>query len=307
VLRPGSNCLWCCCVLLCTLSGSASYAQLPARVSLRWSSDASCPKPETFDAQVAERLGTGVAKLQPVELEVRIDEGRGGLFRLALEAETAEAELAREVELVSCAEAQRAAVVLVATALAPERVGRAREEQVPARWTLRAGLLGDLRSLPGPSGGPTLGVGYAPLERLRLWADARYLFARETEPLGAQRAQIDLAALAVGAAGVWTRGAWLVGPGLELEAGALRGRAAGPSAAGSRAAPWLAVWAGTLAGYCAGRVCFLLAILVGVPLLRPEFVLQDPSQVYRTAALGARAQLGVAITLGAKKRAGAGQ
>jgi hypothetical protein len=287
---------------------AVASAQLPEQASIRWDVPASCPRTAAADAELSARLGPEASELQPTALEVRLDERAAGKYRLVVRAESESGELERTVELSSCAEAQRAATVLIATALAPGGGLRA-PPPTPgslSRWSLRAAVLGDLRSLPGPSAGPALGVGRA-LGSFQLWAEARYLFARETEPLPALRASIDLYAIALGGAWLWRRGAWWAGPGLELEAGALRGQAADGQAAGSRGAPWLAAWAGALAGYTAGRVGIYLFALVGAPFLRPEFYLLDPNVVYRTEAVGARIQLGMQIALGTKKEGPAGQ
>jgi hypothetical protein len=288
------------------LAASAA-AQLPPQVSIRWSAPDSCPRETVADAELAARLGPDAAELQPTLIDVRLRERAHGRYRLELRAESDSGELERAVELSSCAEARRAATVLMATALAPGGAlhpSRSRSWQL--RWSLRAALLGDLRSLPQPSLGPALGAGCA-LGSVALWADARYLVARETEPLPVLSARLDLYAMAVGAAWAWARGPWRAGPGLELEAGVLRARAEQGQAAGSSVGPWVSVWAGALAGYAAGRMGVYLSALVGAPFLRPQFYLLDRGVFYQTESVGARVQLGLQIALGSKKRGPAGQ
>jgi hypothetical protein len=47
-----------------------------------------------------------------------------------------------------------------------------------------------------------------------------------------------------------------------------------------------------------GPVALMLALALGVPLLRPEFEARDPGDIYTTRPLTGRAALGLKIPLG---------
>jgi hypothetical protein len=289
-------------------SCAVARAQLPSQIEVRWQTSAACSKTANFEADLARRLGPDAERAQPLRIEVEIAALAEAGYQLTLVAEGS-AEARRSLQVASCEEAERAAAVLIATAVVPaaasaESAEAAPSARAPSRrppWSLRIGLLGDLAALPGPSGGPSVGVGYD-FPRPKLWLDARYGIARESNHSAEARSEIDLFALALGGAYAWQLGPVWLGPALELELGALRGRAAGAREAGSRAAPWIAAFAGALLGADLGRVTLTVSTALGVPLLRPEFQLEGQTNVYETSAITGRAQLGVSVPLGDLKK-----
>lgn len=281
-----------------------------AQPQISWQGDAACARPEELERELAARSEGDLAELGPSEISVEITRLSEGGYEVSLELKGGQEEHARRVALGSCDEAQRAAVLLIATALAPTpaeppAAGPAEPIDELPPWSLRASGLLDVRSLPQITGGLGLGVGHRLSQRFQLWADARYLFARQSTVTGA-RAQIDLFALGLGGALLWSRARWSGGPLLELEVGALRGKAS-QGADGSRANPWLSTWGGAMAGYQLGRFGLGLAAALGVPILRPQFSVNDGTASYLTAALSGRVLLTLSLALGAKKSEGTGQ
>jgi hypothetical protein len=106
----------------CALIALVVCVPLAARAQrvpeVAWRAPASCPR-EAFDAELARLLaGSDVpATKAGVQLSQR---GSGWSTRVAI------ADASRTLQLASCAEAQRTAALLIATAIAPERVGAVR-------------------------------------------------------------------------------------------------------------------------------------------------------------------------------------
>lgn len=275
---------------------------------IHWQGGVTCPRPAALERDLEARSQHDLSELAPLELLVEITPLPSGSVALSLIAQGGEDQHARQVELASCAEAERAAVMLIATALAPAEPSAEppADEHAYGPWSLRTSALLDLRAVPGVSGGPALGVALQLPLRFQVWADARYLFARDSELLGGARARVDLFALGLGGGLLWSRARWSGGPVLELELGALRGRA-NQGAAGSRAAPWLSAWGGARGGYRMGRFDLQLVAQLGVPFLRPEFSVGGGSARYLTGAVTGRVVLGLSIALGTKKAREPGQ
>jgi hypothetical protein len=284
-------------VALGLCASQVALAQLPAPLSIDWDGPASCPKSEHFEAALAQRLRPEPGALEPLQIRVRVEALAGNRYQLTLTTHGTRDTAHRSVDLDDCADVQRAAVLLIATALSPAAARPAPTPLLtPQPWSLRVAGLVDVSALPKPSGGPSLGVGY---ERaaLRLWADARYLVGRESAQSELARVQVDLFALALGVAYLWQVGPVGLGPQLELELGLLRGKAV-VDASGSAVAPWIAGLGGAVLEADLGPVALVLALALGVPLLRPEFEAHDPDDVYATRPITGRAQLGVKIPLG---------
>lgn len=295
-----------------------SEAQVPEQVSISWDGPPSCPRPPTLEADVARRLGADAPAVEEADIEVRVREQDGG-YELSMRVAREGPNASREVQLADCAEVRRAAVLLITTALSPEREESAAnspqaaaEPDLPAAaWSLRAGALGDLRALPKPTLGPLLGIGYGP-RSLRLWAEARYL-ARARSDRAAVSVDIDLFAGALGAAYVWRAGPLAFGPVIEAEFGAQRVRSVGlGSAPGARWADWeCLLFGGLLDLETRARFGVSLVALAGVPLRRAEFELDRPTSTgsnlaYETRAITGRLQLVFRLLL-TKKSVGAGQ
>lgn len=296
------------------LSSAPGAAQVADRVSIQWDGPSSCPRPADLEAEVG-RLGPEAGHLQATSIALRVRERAPSGFALRLTTQGSAGRGAREMELSDCAEVHQAAALLIATALAPTSgTSEAREEQLPSElpaparrpWSLRLTALGDLQSLPGLTAGPALGFGFGP-RSVRAWVDARYL-AAATANRDALPVAIELLAGAVGSAYVWSRGAFAFGPAAEAEIGGLRARSLGARAAGRAAwGPWASLWVGALVDYeIRGRAALAVAALVGAPLIRPEFYVDElgdgaPSRVHKTAAFSARAHLSMTILLGQRR------
>jgi hypothetical protein len=283
-------------------------------VTISWRADASCPRPATLEADVARRLGSEPIDPSATAIAIVVAPHLPEPYELTLSVADAGAE--RRVLLGSCAEVERAAALLIATALAPARAQQVEQSELteepaprpPLRWSVRIGALFDLRSLPGPSAGPQLGVELA-RAHLRLFSDARYLVPRSFQDEGsALRAGVDLWAVTLGGAYTWSLGSFALGPCLEAELGAQRARARGARASGSTFGPWASAWLGLASEYAGfRRFAITLAATVGTPLWRSEFELTDPMNRFRSEALSFRVQAGLRFALGAKNPDEGGQ
>ncbi|HEX6245745.1 MAG TPA: hypothetical protein VFZ61_32700, partial [Polyangiales bacterium] len=267
-----------------------ALAQLPSQLSIDWDGPASCPKSERFEAELTQRLDPELELLEPQQIRVRVEALEEERYLLTLTTQGATGAARRSVDLDDCGEVQRAAAVLIATSLSPGEAPaepQAAAPRDPQAWSLRIAGLFDVSALPGPSGGPSFGLGH---ERgaWRLWFDARYLVGRESDQPEPARVRVDLFAVGVGAAYLWRFGALGLGPQLELELGALRGRAV-VDGEGSAAAPWITAMGGGVLEADLGPVALALALALGVPALRPEFEAQDEDDVYATRPVTGRA------------------
>ncbi|MDB4985391.1 MAG: hypothetical protein JWN04_569, partial [Myxococcaceae bacterium] len=306
-----------------------AHAQLPEQVAIEWKDDASCPRPLrlSLESEIARLLGPSSQNVEPSEFEAhieRLDDHATAPYRLTLQVSSETHRAERQMELSSCAEAQDAAALLIATAIDPEAVLRAsapvpkppepssqREPPVqPHAWSLVARGLFDLFALPHPSGGPAVGV-LLQRARFRAWGEARYLFARRvSSPPGDSsktsrsplHADVDLFSAVAGGAYVWPFGAWVVGPAAELELGALRSRGLGDGDGAPglhRAAPWVAADIGAVAGYGVHRrVGLELSAFAGLPLSYPRLAVREEAAFYTTAPVTMRVAVGVRVSLG---------
>ncbi len=301
-----------------------SLAQAQASPQIAWRAPASCTR-DVFDAELARVAG---AQAREVEARVELTQHNGGWSTTVQLAGAS-----RTLSLASCGEAQRAAALLIATALAPElvqapadpititppasepaplptpapvhnAVGKPRE--LASRWHLRVGGLLALEALPGPSGGPALGVELT-RDRFSSWLDVRYLVARRaSDDDSTLRADIDLFAGALGTAWLWQAGRIAWGPLLELEAGVQRARAHGEQAARDGRAPWLAgVLGARLDVPFVHRVGASFYAAAALPFWRPAVQLGGEPPFHRTAPLGLR--LGVLLRVALTKSPRAGQ
>src|SRR5690606_17083682 len=129
-----------------------------------------CSRPETLEAEVGDRLGRDAPTLQASAIALSIRERSSGGYTLTLDAEGGSGRATRQVELADCAEVHRAAALLIVMALVPEPApgdtappveesaesmderasdSRAQRAGESRPWSLRAGVLGDLQTLPG--------------------------------------------------------------------------------------------------------------------------------------------------------------
>jgi hypothetical protein len=308
----GSVCGLTLCALLNALS---SEAQLPKRATIDWDGPASCPRPQTLDADVARRLDPVAADTEPTDVDVRVRERADAGYDLTLTFERASGRGTRDVQLADCVEVHRAAALLISSALAPaesepavevEREPPPRDHETRA-LSLRAGAVVDLFALPSSSVGPAFGMGFS-ADYFALWAEGRYLPAATSTRSPNASVDIDLFAGAAGGAFLWRRAGLSLGPAAELEIGGLRARSRGDRArSGAPWGPWYSVGLGALIDYEIGsRVGFTLAALAGLPLRLTEFLV-DGELSHELPRVTARVQLSIRLLLGSKKKVSRGQ
>lgn len=303
-------------VCLALLAPALGRAQLPPQVTLEVSAPSSCPRTHALEADVARLVGaTELADAAATEATLAFTHEGDDAHALALTIVTRGERYVRAMRLRSCEEAREAAALLIASALRPDlALAIADDPALPtppvarsdrdARvgWSLALGGLLDLRSLPGATFGPTLGVGLS-RRALRARADAHYLIARRSEdPSSALEAAIDLFAGALGVAWLLKLGALRVGPALSLEGGVVRGRGRGERAPREARLPWGALLAGAESELPVGRrVALTAGLALGLPLWRPAFHLADEPAFYTTAPVTARLTLGARLQLRPEK------
>lgn len=288
-------------------------AQIPSQLHVRWSSS-SCPRDQAFDRELTRLLGDDASGVERSEIEVHIDTAEGStsvVMQLRLDVAAGRSE--RTLALATCADARHAAALLIGTALEQARasapsVSEPPEPQVPSAWHAQVGVLADLSTLPGLTGGPDVQLGW---ERagLRLRVAGHYLVARETrDDDSALVAAIDHFAGSLGAAYVWPIGPLHIGPTVDAEVGALRARGRGEAGRPTDSARWAAALLGATAELPTHeRLTLALSVQVGVPLSRPDFSLVDEDPFYTTAPATFRACLGARLRFGFKNEPGRGQ
>jgi len=300
-------------ILLCLalFAPASTRAQLPPRISLDVSAPASCPHTPLLEADVARLVGSEVGEVEPTEVMLSLTHEGGEAHALGLTIVTRDERYERHMRLPTCAEAREAAALLIASALRPDLLLSLPEAPAPVReeppterraprlgvWLGLGGLL-DARSLPGPSGGPSLGVGLS-RRALRTSLDARTLLARRSDdPTSRFTALIDLFAGALGVAWLMQLGALRVGPAAALELGVLRARGSGERAPRDGTTFWSAAFVGAEAELpLHERLSLTLGLAVGAPLARPSFRLLDEPPFYVTSAVTGRLTLGVRLHL----------
>lgn len=294
-----------------------ALSQLPPQVRVRWQGAASCPRSATFDDELARLLGPQAQTIEPSSVDVRVHALATGGYRLALTLEVEGGASERVLELPHCSDVPRAAALLVATALEqgtthepPAEEPRATPVHTPIlqSWALRFGALADLGSLPGATAGPLAGVQWN-LSQVRLWLDARYLWARTRADDDSRLVgKIDLFAGALGMARLWNIRGFALGPLIEAELGALRARAHGELARPPARAFWGSAQLGVvLERALSARVTFALSAQASLPWSRPRFGLSGEPAFYTTGHAAARLGLGVRVKLGSKKDGARGQ
>lgn len=289
-------------------------------VQLRWRGPGSCPAPEQAERDIARLLGPRYAELPPTAFEVELAEMDDGGVALSVRFADAAPRTARTLRLGSCAEAQEAAVLLVAMALDPSLAGERNDLEPPREpdredgasqpsqqrsyaWLLQFGLLLDGFSLPGPSGGPWLGL---LVEHRQFWfgVQGRYLAPRSVDelPEGA-RARVDLLSAALSLTYLPQASALRFGPSAELELGYLRGQSRSGGASTSAGALWSGGWAGLLGAWRVSPGFDVLARgLLGIPFERPRFAFRDaPGAFHTTAPASVRVEIGLSFSLDPKE------
>jgi hypothetical protein len=288
---------------------SQLYAQTSNDLEIHWQGPPSCPRRAQFDAQLErllshanEERSRSVAQVEVVETEVEE-------FALRLTIEAPHGHSERVLTVVTCAQAQHAAALLIASAMdmaderAPASESEASRPELAARYQLRVGVLVDSGSLPAGSVGPSLGLGIA-TRVVRGWAEARYFIPRRARDTDSSLvADFDLFVGALGLARLWKVGPIALGPCVELEAGALRARAHGERDAHGQATLWLSSSAGAMLSYprSGRRLAEVgLALLASIPWLRQPFALGAEAPFYTTGPTSVRAAIWLAFDVRSK-------
>jgi hypothetical protein len=293
--------------------------------TVEWSSPADCERAEVVEARVEELVGRPLASVDEPNFQVNVTEAPGQ-WNLTLVTRTGGGTSRRELSGQSCGEVTEAAAVAMAMAIraavpnasensepsppaetpapAPPATAAspARDRPTPAPHPKSSGArlggvvgiaaLLDTAALPAPTFGVAVGAG------LRWgWLRAELqgaAFAPQTASLGEGRsAEFGLLSGALlGCIEPPTPGVAVFGCG-GFELGSLSGEGHGVSNPEVGAALWAALRLEAGAEYKVNPALGLAARLgVAVPLERRQFVL-DGEPVYRPAALGVRAALGV--------------
>ncbi len=306
------------CALICC-SGRA-YAQGAGPLRVSWRSDAGCDAPSDLAGEVARLTRPDIHPSENWSFEVLLTQQSTQTVLLEFGAHGAQSLGTKRLEVASCREAQEAVILLIAMTLDPEAYGapstpnpaRAPAEphqELPAvrpthRPAALSGSLGaaavfDPWSLRSPTAGPAV-FGALSFRSLQVRLAASYLFARDFErvPPGAS-AKVDLFAGALGAGLRFASAKVAGGPLLELELGALRGRASGVPDARTRATLWAAALAGLWLEVPAfGRLSARFSASAGAPLRRPRFDLQGGPNGYTAPVAFLRLELGLVFRFG---------
>jgi hypothetical protein len=279
-------------------------AQAPGGTEITWQGPASCPRRVQFDAQLERLLSGRSRERTPSVAHVQVGEVGLDGFELRLTIDAPHGRSERNLTVATCAQAQHAAALLIASAIdldedtpAESSYPRAAPE-VQTRYLLRLGSIVDVGSLPAATVGPSLGL-FLSRAMIRGWAEARYVIPRRARDNDSTLvADLDLFAAVLGVARLWKVGPLAIGPCVELELGALRARAEGELEARTRTTLWLGASAGALLSYPrTGRpVADLgLALLASVPWLRQPFSLGDDAPFYTTSVAAFRLALWLAF------------
>jgi hypothetical protein len=307
-------------------------AELPARVAIEWQRDSACVRSPTLDDEVTRLLGPDFASDESTTIRARVTASGTAQYELDLSVSSSVARSQRRVLVTSCEDANEAAALLIATALDPEAVLRAKEPSAepseqpkqpkpaapsapseepappdvsaagePGPWALLLKARGDLWSLPGVSGGPVLGVLHAG-EHLRFWGEARMLVPREASE-GPTSANLSLYTAALGGAYTWQLGPIALGPALAFELGWLRAIGTSDESPRNADALWLEPYAGLTSALQLGRRLALTAELyAGAPIFPPSLARlpKGTPPFYETRPFTLQAALGLQVALGTR-------
>jgi hypothetical protein len=295
----------------------ASSARASDEVSLRiaWDAPEDCPGARALDARLRETLGGDPAELGRLGLvQARVEREPSG-YRLTLAVHDGGRVSERVFDAAACADLVEAAAVAITLALqaplasTPEpasepRAPEPRDQAPPAeperahgalRWSLGAGAVLDVGSLPSPA--PGLGVqGRA---SLGAWSLAPYgvLLASQREAVRAG-GQVELGLWLAGLRGCYTVLAGTLGFAAcaAFEAGRFHAQGVALSPGRSVNDPWLAPAVGLDAGWELSRALRLSVGLDAVaPLLRKQYAVNVNENVHAPSALSGRFWLGLSF------------
>lgn len=315
--------------LLSLLLSFPASAELPPQITVEWAGSPLCPRSAGLDAEIVRLLGERRSEGEPTRFVARVDELADrsvNYYRLSLSVSSESRRAERSVELATCTDVQDAAALLIASAIDPDAITRAKPKPppppppppepepepepttplVPARWSLRAQAQLDVFSLPGLTAGPS---GGALFQRgpYRTWLDVSYLSPRSAfDDDEVLRTRVDLFAGAVGGAYVWRFADFVLGPALGAELGLLRTRGTARNAEMPVVKPenastrWGSFLFGAVAAYAVDRRVGLEAgLFASVPVWHPALQIDgDDEPFYTTAPIAMRLALGLRVSLG---------
>lgn len=306
---------------------AAGAARPSEPIELEWSAPDGCPTRQDVLSRAAALLGqTGSEQRIIARGRIRAAEGE---FELELETVTSDGTGRRRLRAGQCGELAQPAALLLALAVdpavtapepapseptseptpiapapapaapptpaapGPRPVDEARESGLAARLAL--GLAGDVGALPAPAPGIAGSLGAA-LGPTTLEARLTVLLEQRAEIGGGRGGAFALASAGLSACHDVATTPVVLAPCLGVEAGRLSGAGFGVREPGSGSALWVAGLAGlrgvqTLAN---GLGVWVGAELV-IPVLRPEFVLENVGVVHRPARAGGRAAIGAEV------------
>jgi hypothetical protein len=295
-----------------------------SRFELSWDAPEGCPDEAAVQRALADYLGPAPAASrgdaeppQRMQVQIEIESVDSGGFAAQIEIEHGDDSGERTFEAQDCARAAEAAILIVALAIDPAGMAaratdkpksqvntaqtRVRESE-PWRLTLGVQLVGDLGSLPGPTAGAGLSLGLL-LGRLHVEALGTALLPRVTGsgPAAGSDGEIGMYTAELRGCVALLRffdRALGVAPCLAAEAGQTWGQGLGLARRRTRTEPWLAGWLGLSVRQVVGqRWQFGLTAEAGLPLHRPQWVIDDFGQIFQTAVVGGRLTLHAAVLL----------
>lgn len=320
--------------LLWSLLSFPASAELPPQITVEWAGSPLCPRSLGLDAEILRLLGDRRTEGEPTKFVARVDELADrsvNYYRLSLTVSSESRRADRSVELATCTDVQDAAALLIASAIDPDAITRAKppppppppppkpkpepepepvEEPaaplLPTRWSLRAQAQLDVLSLPGFTAGPTAGALFQ-FGHYRAWLDAQYLAPRTAEAPGdVLRTRVDLVSGVLGGAYVWRFDDFVLGPALGAELGRLRTRSRLPDGDAPVVRPkndatlWGGFLFGAVAAYAVDRwVGVEAGLFASVPVQHPELKINGGDKpFYTTQPIAMRLALGLRVSLG---------
>lgn len=308
--------------VVCALAlglGTAAPVRAQGRDALIWRAPGGCPAAEDVRARIERRLGGGAsdALVRGIAVDV-VDRGEGGAPRFVARidlrglrgADAAAGEDVRVLSSARCDELANAVAVVIARLAAEQRPPPA------GPLELRLDLPGEVQALPVPAdlgadlrvlgvsgigAQPGVSVGGELAGTLRMrsaiveFAGVRWLSSARLPHAGAPDpidVDLRLAALRLG----WGSPqlplrAWISG-----ELGTLHGSDAGSPSARMGAARWLAAGCGFAVAWPMGpRARLIGTVEAVVPIQQARIVLEDGTELYRSAWAAVRSGFGLEI------------
>jgi hypothetical protein len=297
--------------------------------SLEWSAPEGCPAEQEVLVSLRELLGADPRSIarEPLEVRITVKQIAPNHWALDLQTTSGDQQRTRHLEAPTCHELARAASVVMALAVDPERkhlrLGpRPREEEAEApppppppepprpaprrpeserarrAWGLgRLDLVGTIGQMPDPALGAGLSGGIV-VDSLRLRLGAQAVLPQRTEVSEGKGGQIGMATGLLEACFVLAQSPVRLGPCVGVEAGALWAHAFGVTQEGSGAGPWVAIAVGEeLALPLLGQLSVVVGSALVIPVASPRFLLDEVGEVHQPAAVGGRLTVGVEVKM----------